>query len=166
MQERFHPKTKGQQTQPPSEGGNGIRATVTTTPAVLEGSRHWGVSGRGLPAALQSEPCAGRAALPFMSGPSRNHSFPSPRTGINRGSYLIKVGMGEGFKTLRHLSVGEAEAGRECENLSASGGRGEKISARGFNGPVLVGTLLPTAREVRGGVSARAQALNETVRKK
>lgn len=37
---------------------------------------------------------------------------------------------------------------------------------RGFNGPVLVGTLLPTAREVRGGVSARAQALNETVRKK
>lgn len=76
--------------------------------------------------ALPSQPRAGRAALPFMSDPSRNHSFPSPRAGINRGSYLIKVGMGEAFKTLHHLGVGEAEAGRECENLSASGGRGEK----------------------------------------
>lgn len=101
-----------------------------------------------------------------MSDPSPNHSFPSPCAGINRGSYLIKVGMGEGLRTLPHLSVGEAEADRECKNLGTSGGRGEKISARGFNGPVLVGTLLPTAREVRGGVSARAQALNETVRKK
>lgn len=126
-----------------------------------------GVAGvRGLPVALLSKPRVGRAALPFMSDPSQNHSFPSPCAGINCGSYLIKVGMGEGFKTLRHLGVGEAEAGRECENLVASGGGGEKISARGFNGPVLVGTLLPTAREVRGSVSARAQALNETVRKK
>lgn len=39
--------------------------------------------------------------------------------------------MGQGFKTLRHLGVGEAEAGRECENLSASGGRGEKKYQRG-----------------------------------
>lgn len=152
--------------------GRPRRVRVASVPPSLPPLEPWraaniGVAGaQGLPAALQSEPRAGRAALPFMSGPSRNHSFPSPRTGINRGSYLIKVGMGEGFKTLRHLGVGEAEAGRECKNLSASGGRGEKISARGFNGPVLVGTLLPTAREVRGGVSARAQALNETVRKK
>lgn len=144
-------------------------ASMPPSPPPLQCRRaaNIGVAGaRGLPVALLSEPHAGQAALPFMSDPSRNHSFPSPRAGINRGSYLIKVGMGEGFKTLRHLGVGEAEAGRECENLGASGGRGEKISARGFNGPVLVGTLLPTAREVRGGVSARAQALNETVRKK
>lgn len=126
-----------------------------------------GLPGRGgLAGALLSETRAGQAALPFMSDPSPNHSFPSPCAGINRGSYLIKVGMGEGLRTLPHLSVGEAEADRECKNLGTSGGRGEKISARGFNGPVLVGTLLPTAREVRGGVSARAQALNETVRKK
>lgn len=82
--------------------------------------------------ALLREPHAGRAALSFMSDPSRNHSFPSPRAGINRGSYLIKVGMGEGFKTLRHLGVGEAEAGRECKNLVASGGGGEKNISEGI----------------------------------
>lgn len=88
-------------------------------------------------------------ALPFMSEPPQTTASPRRRAGIKRGSYLIKVGMGEGSITLRHLGAGEAGAGRECENLGASGGRGENISARGLNGPVPVGTLLPTARRVR-----------------
>lgn len=77
--------------------------------------------------ALLSEPHAGRAALPFMSGPSRNHSFPSPRAGINRGSYLIKVGMGEGFKTLHHLGVGRRRQAGNAK-ISAQVGAEEKKS--------------------------------------
>lgn len=88
-------------------------------------------------------------ALPFMSEPPETTASPHCRAGIKCGSYLIKVGRGEGSATLRHPGVGEAGAGRECENLGASGGRGENISVRGLNGPVPVGTLLPTARRVR-----------------
>lgn len=43
--EHLRAKPKRQQTQLPSEGESGIRATVPTTSATLEGCKYWGCRG-------------------------------------------------------------------------------------------------------------------------
>lgn len=80
--------------------------------------------------ALLSETRAGQAALPFMSDPSPNHSFPSPCAGINRGSYLIKVGMG---KASEHYLTSVWERQRQTGNakILAQVGAEEKKYQRG-----------------------------------
>lgn len=109
---------------------------------------------------------AGRTALPFMSEPSRNHSFPSPLRGDQTRVIFNKGGDGRRLQNITSPSLwGRRRQAGNAKISAQVGAEEKKISARGLNGLVLVGTLLPTAHEVRGGVSARAQALNETGRK-
>lgn len=76
----------------------------------LEAGSRGGSACATVPVAVTTSPppSAGQGAQLCLSCLSPPETTASPRrcAGIKRGSYLIKVGMGEGYKTLRHPRCG------------------------------------------------------------